>query len=422
MQRSAFVLSMRKKANLRTLFVAVLFSALVHLLLVFTQLLPLLGSFWEKIFPPAVFHAPAKVAVVSVPRGTWDANRLIHSDSKHPGRQREEGASPPRAASDPEKPKEEKQAGQVVEVAPSADRGRPDSARFLAERDSRVEKESISRFRGSHYPLTLPVPTQAIPGKLRSDRPQPEKGQDEMSLLLRKKGQPDAGAKGKSPSTEAPSLWRKAFNLKLDMNARTLPLFQPDQEVKGNSDRGLPARDTPGGQSETDEQVGDQGADDRTLAMVEKPSTEKAGSIRGGPFNDYVKDVPEGDGTFLNTREFRYATFFNRVKRGVSSNWNPGEVYTRHDPYGSVYGNKDRLTVIDVALVVDGSLAEVKVAQSCGLSFLDDEAVSAFQKAAPFPNPPKGLLESDGNIRFQFSFYFEVSNRPRLRASYPGRS
>jgi TonB family protein len=138
--------------------------------------------------------------------------------------------------------------------------------------------------------------------------------------------------------------------------------------------------------------------------------------VTGAPSNDYIKDVPKGEETMLNSKEFRYATFFNRVKRGVSDHWNPGEVYLRHDPYGNIYGVKDRYTVLNVVLNSDGGLSDVSVAHSSGGGYLDDEAGHAFQLASPFPNPPQGLLENDGLIRFQFGFFFEIGDRPKIRA------
>ena len=44
----------------------------------------------------------------------------------------------------------------------------------------------------------------------------------------------------------------------------------------------------------------------------------------------------------------------------------------------------------------------------CGVDVLDDEAVRAFEAAGPFPNPPDGLVQSDGLITFEFSFHFEI--------------
>jgi len=45
--------------------------------------------------------------------------------------------------------------------------------------------------------------------------------------------------------------------------------------------------------------------------------------ITGAAANDHLQDVDEGDGTYLNTKEWKFASFFNRVKQSVSQQWNP---------------------------------------------------------------------------------------------------
>ena len=54
-----------------------------------------------------------------------------------------------------------------------------------------------------------------------------------------------------------------------------------------------------------------------------------------------------------------------------------------------------------------GALKGIEVIKSCGVEFLDEEAMAAFKRAAPFMNPPPGLLGSDGNVRLQFGFHIE---------------
>ena len=50
------------------------------------------------------------------------------------------------------------------------------------------------------------------------------------------------------------------------------------------------------------------------------------------------------------------------------------------------------------------------------VDFLDDEAVTAFRDAQPFPNPPPGLVDPDSKlITFRFGFYFEISGAPTFR-------
>ena len=128
---------------------------------------------------------------------------------------------------------------------------------------------------------------------------------------------------------------------------------------------------------------------------------------------DYLKDVDDGDATALNSKKWKHAPFFNRVKRQVADEWHPELVYVRHDPNGNVYGVKDRVTVLRIHLSPTASWPAWTVLQSSGVDFLDDEAIDAFKKAAPFPNPPKELVEGDGQIHFNFAFIFELS-RPRI--------
>jgi TonB family protein len=52
-------------------------------------------------------------------------------------------------------------------------------------------------------------------------------------------------------------------------------------------------------------------------------------------------------------------------------------------------------------------LKNVSVTRSSGVEFLDKEACEAFQRAQPFPNPPKQLIK-DGEISFAFGFHVEM--------------
>ena len=62
-----------------------------------------------------------------------------------------------------------------------------------------------------------------------------------------------------------------------------------------------------------------------------------------------------------------------------------------------------------VSLTAKGALEKVVITAPSGVGDLDDEAVRAFHAAAPFPNPPDGLVDGKtGLITFAFSFYFEI--------------
>ena len=130
-----------------------------------------------------------------------------------------------------------------------------------------------------------------------------------------------------------------------------------------------------------------------------------------GGTNDHLPGIDEGEYTALNTRKWKYATFFNRVKRQVAQNWHPEQAYRLRDPNGNIYGTKDRLTVLTVSLEPDGTLHKIVITGPSGVDFLDEEAISAFELAEPFPNPPEGLIDGESRlITFRFGFSFEINS------------
>ena len=131
--------------------------------------------------------------------------------------------------------------------------------------------------------------------------------------------------------------------------------------------------------------------------------------LAGGPMNDALSKLDVGDGTFLNAREFKHASFFNRLKREVAQNWHPDRERGRRDPTGLIYGRGVRRTVLKVTLDPQGELVRSEVQTSSGLDFVDQEARAAFQRASPFRNPPKALVEDGESLSFLFGFEERLS-------------
>ena len=135
---------------------------------------------------------------------------------------------------------------------------------------------------------------------------------------------------------------------------------------------------------------------------IKIPNMGVLAKLSGAPANDFLPDdVQDGEGTFLNSREFKFAPFFNRLKQSVSEHWKPIDELKRRDPSMNIYGGQSRVTVVDVVLSEDGSLISVSVEKSCGVEYLDKEAMEAFHRAQPFPNPPKQLVKN-GEVSFPF--------------------
>jgi hypothetical protein len=140
-----------------------------------------------------------------------------------------------------------------------------------------------------------------------------------------------------------------------------------------------------------------------------------AGAVKGSGI-DSLEKAEEGPKTLLDTDEWQFAGFFNRVKNAVAQHWHPGPAYAFHDPTGRVYGYKDRETVIKVVLECSGKLKHTYVKHPSGADFLDDVAVKAIKKASPFTNPPKALCDVEEQIiAFRFGFLVKVGESSLIK-------
>jgi TonB family protein len=290
-----------------------------------------------------------------------------------------------------EKEKERDEKGQVVDLAPPREERQPDHARFLSSYDSKVEKE------------TKGPPITPRPGRLESQRPPAPR--------------PPPVAPPSSPPEKRPPE-RKVMKLAMRTEP-DLPRSELERSEHGDEPgtKEVDELHRPVGPVNSDGETGLENGPRRRLTLKDlQLSDEELGRAVGGRANDYLKDVEDGDQTLLNSKRWRFATFFNRVKRQVAENWHPEIEYRRRDPSGNVYGFQDRLTILRVRLTAEGKLKDLELDKASGLGFLDDEAISAFRSAEPFPNPPKGLVDKEtGMIHFRFGFLFEISRKPSFR-------
>lgn len=126
--------------------------------------------------------------------------------------------------------------------------------------------------------------------------------------------------------------------------------------------------------------------------------------------SDYLKDVDEGLETMLNTREFKYYTYYTRIRRQLSQHWEPRvkEKLSRLFKQGrNIASTQDHITKLLITLNQEGNLVRVQVLGESGVTDLDDAAMEAFRSAAPFPNPPKGIVDPDGTVKIRWDFVLE---------------
>lgn len=127
--------------------------------------------------------------------------------------------------------------------------------------------------------------------------------------------------------------------------------------------------------------------------------------------DDYLKDVKKGIQTMLTTREFVYYSYYSRIKEQISQYWEPNvreKVKIVYRQGRTIASGHDRVTQLMIILDGSGQLIKIEVLGASGVNDLDDAAIEAFRSAAPFPNPPKGMVESDGTIKIRWDFILEA--------------
>lgn len=152
----------------------------------------------------------------------------------------------------------------------------------------------------------------------------------------------------------------------------------------------------------------------RKLPATPSPTSEEQASGDGNEVSktdDHLKNVPTGMQTMLSTREFMYYSYYNRIKDKLRQYWEPKirEKFERTIRQGrSIASDGDKITKVVIILDDKGTLIRVQVLSASGLVDLDEAAVEAFRAAAPFPNPPKGIVEEDGTIKIRWDFVLEA--------------
>jgi len=298
------------------------------------------------------FHLPgkaesARVALAPMSAVQWETNRAV--------------AQPPSA---PTPPAEETAQGRVVELSPKqqASEKPPANAKFLSDRNTRVEKETVSRHAGN-YPRPAPRPEAGSDRAAAAGAPRPGDGGEKDAVTGRE------GARGERVATARP---------KGDLR---LP------ELGEGGEGGRRGR-------------GEHGPD---LSVP----PEALARIAGGPSMDGTHEgLEEGEETWLQAREFKYATYINRMRQGIGQQWYPRvrDAVRQRDPDGSIYLYKERTVVLGLTIDTDGKVKDLSVMQSSSIDFFDRVAVASVRAAQPFPNPPRGMFHAEGEVRIPFFF------------------
>jgi protein TonB len=151
------------------------------------------------------------------------------------------------------------------------------------------------------------------------------------------------------------------------------------------------------------------------LPMQRKNALTDAGET--GPMNpgatpqDYIKGLKEGERTALNTREYVFYGYFQRIRQRLDLAWTSSlreQLMRLYRGGRQLASDMDHTTRLLVTLNSGGEIVKVDVLEESGTKTLDDAAVRAFNRAGPFPNPPNGIVDRNGQIQIRWEFVLKT--------------
>lgn len=139
--------------------------------------------------------------------------------------------------------------------------------------------------------------------------------------------------------------------------------------------------------------------------------------------DDYLPHVATGDRTILSTREFKFFSYYNRVKDLLRQHWKPSieREVSKMWSKGRMQNEEELTTKVVVLLNKEGAVQKVSKVGTSGFEEIDEAAVQAFRKASPFPHPPPALIEEDGFVRISWDFILQTAAAPRIQFQGAGR-
>ncbi len=126
------------------------------------------------------------------------------------------------------------------------------------------------------------------------------------------------------------------------------------------------------------------------------PSQETLHQIERKFSQTFPKNVPKGDVISLNTKSYKYISYFTHIKRKIELVW--------EYPREAVEMGQEGTLVLRFTILKDGRLAGVWLVQSSGYRLLDEEAINAVKEAAPFNPIPDRLKKDHLNIEARFTY------------------
>jgi outer membrane biosynthesis protein TonB len=139
-------------------------------------------------------------------------------------------------------------------------------------------------------------------------------------------------------------------------------------------------------------------------------------SEEGGDQALLEKNLPQGSQNMLNAQESIYYSFYSRLYESVGPIWQSQiRQVNRKLPLG------EYTTSVEVIFDRQGNLLDVRQIQGSGIVEFDQAVPNSWRRIGNFPNPPSGLLDSNGQVHTGWTFTVNVGNGPGFMLQPPER-
>lgn len=144
------------------------------------------------------------------------------------------------------------------------------------------------------------------------------------------------------------------------------------------------------------------------------------GPISRSGGDQYVDDpdLPEGSQNILNSARSVYHSFYARLYDAIAPVWQSrvrGVQLSRR----LLEGEYD--TIVTIVLDQNGALKRIDTLQSSGVPELDQVVFDSWKKIQRFPNPPRGLVDAQSEVKIPWKFTLTVDRRAALFFNDPKR-
>ena len=131
------------------------------------------------------------------------------------------------------------------------------------------------------------------------------------------------------------------------------------------------------------------------------------------------KTLPQGSENILNTQESIYYSFYARIYDAIGPIW---QSRIREVPGRRQVAQGDYTTTVDIVFDRDGNLIGINHIHDSGVREFDAAVDTSWRRIERFPNPPKGLLDKDGQVHMGWTFTVQVGPEFNIDSRPPSRN